>query len=260
MEYGIKLNYSDLKNINALGEKLKKYDWVYFGSEFCENLLDLYSDADNILKKFKNKKICFLTPIITDRYADKLLYIIKKIFYTNNRKIEVTANDFGTINILTGRFPEVKINIGRHLSKHFFSFKKDAVKFHTEFSIYAAKYFKELGIKRYEISGYNKIPKTNFHKAKKIDFNITMFYPYTLLSTTRTCLIGLNDIKPEETIEKIKCNKECLCCDYVVKTEKIKEELIVSQNSTFVKAEFDRNIEKGLSKIKVDRIVFSVSP
>ncbi|MGC8727660.1 MAG: hypothetical protein ACP5SD_00185 [Elusimicrobiales bacterium] len=259
MEYGIKLNYFDLRNREILGEKIKKYDWIYLGSEFCENLLDLYSNADKILKKFENKKICFLTPIITDKYADKLSRIIWKMV-DNNKKIEISANDFGTINILTRRFPQVKINIGRHLSKHFFSFKKDAVKFHTDFSIYAAKYFEELGIKRYEISGYNKIPKTNFHKAKKIDFNITMFYPYTLLSTTRTCLIGLEDIKPEETIERIKCNKECLCCDYAVKTEKIKEELIVSQNSTFVKVEFDKNMEKALSKIKVDRIVFAVSP
>lgn len=260
IEKGIKIKFRDFKDIKLLVEKTRRYQWIYTGSEFCENLIDIYVNIDKVLNIFKDKKICFLTPVITDKYMDKLLKTVEKIYLSSDKGFEVSVNDFGTLNALKTNFPDIKMNIGRHLAKHFFYFKKNAIKFHTEFSIIAAKDFEIAGINRYDISSYADIPKNNFYKAKKLNFKLTMFYPYVLLSTTRTCLTGIKDIKPEEDIEKIKCKRECLYCDYLVKSDKIEEELVISENSTFIKSDFKNSFLSKFSKINVDRFVYCPSP
>ncbi|MEF3280863.1 MAG: hypothetical protein K6357_07865 [Elusimicrobiota bacterium] len=263
IEKGIKIGYTDLRDIKGTVRKIKKYNWVYIGGEFCENLLDLYLNSYKALSFFNGKKICFLTPIITEKNIPKLLKVLQNILsVVPLDKFEVSVNDFGALNIIKKTFPNLIVNIGRHLAKHFFSFQKNAIKFHTEFSVIAGISMNEIGIERYELSYFNLIPKNNFLEAKKkkVRFKFSMFYPYVLLSTTRTCLIGSKDIPPEQTIDEIRCLKECLFCDYFVKTYKIKEEMTVCENSTFIKLDYNEKLATRFSSLGVDRLIFCPRP
>lgn len=259
---GIKINFNDLKNYNKLAKIIKNYDYIYFGSEFCENLLDLYQSI-KVLKFLNNfdKKICFLTPIITDKTISKFKELLNKLNNLENF-YEITVNDFGTLNIVFKEFKNrFKINIGRHLSKHFFLYDKNKTSLRTTFSAEAVKFmYEKFNINRYELS-YKKINYKYFdtfdYYFKK--FKITFYYPYFLLSTTRTCMIGIKDIKPEEDVKEIICNKECLYSDYIVKSYKIKDNLIISQNSAFIKV-YEKNILNKIMNSKIDRLVFCGRP
>jgi hypothetical protein len=254
MEKAIKLN---VFNFNKLDESkiVKDYDFIYLGSEFCENLLDL--DCIKPIKKLNiwGKRICFLTPIVTDKgikLIDFLLKEISKIKFKN--RLEISVNDFGVLNLIyrkyKGRFT---INIGRHLSRNFFTIKKDMIEIST---VEGINFLNSLNIKRFEISNFSKMPSIDY-KRKKNKFKLTMFYPYTHVSTTRMCMLGMPDIRHEDSIDGINCNKECLICDYKVKNQKIKEELIVKGNSVFVR--YENNFIMDRVKLNVDRIVFSIN-
>lgn len=260
----IKLSFDDFRKTDRLKQTAKKYDFIYIGPELCENLIDLYESYSvlNFLNKLQ-KNICFLTPIITNKSILKIKNIIKILDKLDSFR-EITVNDFGTLNIIHKNFKNrFKINIGRHLSKHFFLYDKNKTSLRTTFSAEAVRFmYERFNINRYELS-YKKI---NFKYLDTFDyyfkeFKIAFYYPYFLLSTTRTCIIGLEDIRPEEDIKEIKCNKECLYSDYIAKSYKIKNNLVISQNSTFLKIK-EKNVLAKItnSSSKIDRIVFSRRP
>jgi hypothetical protein len=248
MEKAIKI---DIRNMDS--KKIDKYDCIYFGSEFCENLIPVYrNELERIFDS--GKKVCILTPIITDRGLVELNLLIKKLRRYDN--FEITVNDFGTLMLINEMGLKCKINVGRHLSKLFFTFRKNYININNKKSV---KFLADIGIDTFEISNFLFSDKDMwiYIGSSKVKFNI--YYPYVLLSTTRTCLTGLPDIGPEKSVKTVNCKNECLLCDYYVRTEKIKEKLVISDNSTFIKNSNNMIFKENFG-LDINRSVFCVRP
>lgn len=258
LENGIKLRHGFIK---IKGIDFKKYDYVYAGSEFCENLLEIYTDRINFLKKLDNK-ICFLTPPVTDKGINYLVKIFKKLKESFKKsQLEITVNDFGSINVVRDVFKkDVVVNIGRHLTKHFFSTDKTSLRVYSVDSI---RFINSLNIERFEISSFNTFPSDNLEclKKAKLRFVFSFFYPYVNLTMARNCLIGMHDNNPFSSIKTVMCSKECIYSDYFIDNKETGASFISSENSVFVEniSEVFLN-HKIFKKLKIDRAVYSPYP
>ncbi|MGC8728764.1 MAG: hypothetical protein ACP5SD_05795 [Elusimicrobiales bacterium] len=250
----IKLKHNHLKSFSF---DLKDYEFLYTGSEFCENLLEVYLDVIDILKNFDNK-ICFLTPPVSYKGIELCFKIFKWLKDNKkNEEIEITANDFGTINVAREVFgKKIKINFGRHITKHFFSTDKTSIRAN---SLDCLVFANKMNIERFEISSFDTVPSHNFDifKKNRVRFFFSVFYPYVNLTMSRNCLLGMPDNSPSSTIKNIPCSKECVSGDYCVTNNKTRTDLIASENSLFVKNTSDIFLSwKVFKSIRADRAVY----
>ncbi|MBP7796100.1 MAG: hypothetical protein KA059_04920 [Elusimicrobiales bacterium] len=248
MENAIKIDVRDIDK-----KKIALYDCIYFGTEFCENLIPVYEKKLDKVFSF-GKKICILTPIITDKGLKEL-----KSLFTNLKKyddFEITLNDFGALMLVKELDIRCRLNIGRHLSKLFFTIKKNHIEVNNPESL---KILNDIDINTFEVSNFLFSNKSISINLNNFDIKFNIYYPYVLLSTTRTCLIGLDDISLDHSVKSIICRNECIYSDYIVKTGKIKEDLIVSQNSTFIENKSTILFDKK-TLLNINRTVFCVRP
>lgn len=207
----------NIKNINV-----KKIDRIYFGDSFCQNLIPKKRVLLETYKTICDNDINFTlnTPYVTDDYLKEVLINIETI-YKHNETFEVVFNDWGVFYELKQRFPNLKLVLGRLLTKQrtdpnalkIITNKqeqiKDIVPKKVSKSLYEhfqgsaindkvfQKYLMGNNIKRVEIEYlvWNmKLQLPNNIKA-------SIYYPYAHITTTRNCGI-LN-------MTYTKCNKMC---------------------------------------------------
>lgn len=207
----------NIKNINV-----KKIDRIYFGDSFCQNLIPKKRVLLETYKTICDNDINFTlnTPYVTDDYLKEVLINIETI-YKHNETFEVVFNDWGVFYELKQRFPNLKLVLGRLLTKQrtdpnalkIITNKQEQIKDivpkkvskslyeHFQGSVINDKVFQKYlmgnNIKRVEIEYlvWNmKLQLPNNIKAG-------IYYPYAHITTTRNCGI-LN-------MTYTKCNKMC---------------------------------------------------
>ncbi|MGM5483865.1 MAG: hypothetical protein ACQER9_03030 [Nanobdellota archaeon] len=246
MEYGIKIN--DIKNLNA--ENLKKFKYIYFGSEFCERKLPSLDYCKKIISfsNNNNKIPVFLTPPMTDKYIEKANNLINNLV-KENPKLQITLNDFGLLNKLKNL--NINLNLGRLMIKmkkgpeiisanSIEKFKNNNLK-----NPLFRKYCKSNNLIRFEID--QPLQGLNLPDNE----NITLYLGNVLLSMTRYCLYpGIND---ENYFFRIKpCKKECMKLKLTKSTFYYKEKTHIIGNAEFLKTPFTIDSE---IKPKINRIV-----
>ena len=250
MERGIKISHSDFIKLIKYPDKYKKYNWLYLGSEFCDNLLDFYIKNLGIIKDLPNK-ICFLTPPLTDLKMPIFKKLILKLNNYENVK-EISINDLSILNFkdITSK----KLNIGRYLSKFFIKTHTNNINFNNTLQI-----LKEYSIERIELTFiFSKIKKLH-PKYSEINFFFTVYYPYFNLTTTMGCITEIEDIKATEDISLKKCNYNCINNAWEIKLKN--EKLIIEGNTIFKKyidnyKKIKNNIKKyNFYGLKTDRII-----
>ena len=83
-------------------ENIKKdIDRIYFGNEFCENLIPTISTLKKIYlsAKVQNKKFTFVTPFVTE-YGLKRLSEIFLWLKKRETECEIVVNDWGVLEYL----------------------------------------------------------------------------------------------------------------------------------------------------------------
>ncbi|MCX5785577.1 MAG: hypothetical protein NTX59_07800 [Elusimicrobia bacterium] len=271
LEHAIRLgtmSFSDLEETGALENALDRFSWFYLGGEFCENLLEETLCGDIVRFQKKGKKVCLLTPPLSEKGVFKLkkifsvLRALEKSGKADFSRLELSINDFAALELARACKIAVKISAGRI----FYENVVDQSKKHVGvISRQALDLFSSLGIKRYEVSVAGRDLSSNFNSRiyglGKLDFNLTFYYPYFNMTTTRACLVGMQDIRPHQSIEGINCLRECRACTFEVAHPWIKEKLLIRGNTVFI--EFPGRFyssEKELEKIRVDRLVYCPFP
>ena len=221
-----------------MNEVKKDADRIYFGNEFCENLIpDL-----RVLKKWylfsrkEKKDFSFVTPFVTNRGLKKLKELFG--FLDSRNGVEVIFNDWGVfyflkhhfknlipvlgrlltkqrrdpriLSVLLNKQKKITCFIGNNKTKHIFSCKKappPTLFEHFQSSIINVPVFQKFlinnGIKRVEID--NMIWKMKINIPAEI--GVSVYFPYGYISTTRRCwelTLGYNPCKKE-------CKKYFLC-------------------------------------------------
>lgn len=89
---------------------------IYYGSEFCQNLIPSIDEIKNVITECKkrNLKFTFLTPSVNDEGLSYLKTIIEHI---KNESIEITINDIGVFQMIKIHYPFININYGRIMDK-----------------------------------------------------------------------------------------------------------------------------------------------
>jgi len=252
MEKGIRINHRDFISLKNKPDKYKNYEWLYIGTEFCDNLLEFYLKNIDTIKNIPNK-ICFLTPPLTDFKIPLIKKLLLKLNDYKNVE-EISVNDLSILRMknIVGK----KINIGRYLSKLFIRSYEDIILFNN-----STQMLKNYNIERIEMTYvFNKIKTYHIEKFSEINFLYTVYYPYFNITTTMGCITGIDNIGKLEDISHKKCNFDCIDNTWKINLAN-KEELIINGNTVFKK--YENNYKKIKEKIekynsygfKADRIV-----
>lgn len=259
-----------LKKSGGLEAALKGFERFYVGPEFCENLLDAGLCAEAAWLQKRGKKVCLLTPLLSEKGAARLEAVFRKLLKLAGRGeldpagLEVTVNDFGAVELAKRNRLPFALNAGRLLHDNVFDDTgKDDITVHNGLAL---DFFRGLGIRRFELSTLGVRPAVNFARGDIFGFDrrafrLTLHYPYLNLTSTRTCPVGMRDTPPMEAARGVDCARECLVSSFELAHPSIREKLLVRGNTVFL--DFPQKFyasEKDLARMNVDRLVYSPFP
>ena len=100
MERTISLTPSELQLLTA--ERLKGYDAVYLGGEFCENKLPSPADYKKLAAIFPGRVVT-VTSIMSDRGLGRAADLLKK-HLGRQKTFEIVVNDWGLLRLLRDKY------------------------------------------------------------------------------------------------------------------------------------------------------------
>ena len=257
-----------------------KYQRIYWGVEFCQNLIPNLAATKMALRLAEENGLHFtlITPFVTDTGLKRLIEIFTW-FKGHKLKPEIVVNDWGLAWYLHNEFGGYfELSLGRLLArqnrnplmKKFFqkhppsAFRDKSGKISLIFyrgpgqscqqeasSSYVAvaslqKFMVKLGIKRIELNNTFQGLNLAGIRLKK-----TVYTPYVNISTTRFCPM---ESKLQKTYRIDVCKRECQNYYYILRNKIIGPVAIYKRGSTiFYKNPLD--MEKA-QEIGVDRVVF----
>lgn len=109
-------------------KKIKeKYNIIYLGSEFCQNLIPSEQEVKKVVD-IGFKKVVLFIPFLTEERFNQYKNLISKLAKNYEKKIEISTSDIGIIYFLNKRFPKIPKNISRPLSIEFVRMKDEILK------------------------------------------------------------------------------------------------------------------------------------
>ncbi|MHA1651052.1 MAG: hypothetical protein ACTSYB_12725 [Candidatus Helarchaeota archaeon] len=235
-----------ITNLQDLEYFTESYSRIYFGTEFCQNLIPHQKELELVLKFVENHSISFslVTPYVTDKGLQKLIplfsYISDKIGSS-----EVIFNDWGVFNVIKHQFPQLKPVLGRLLTK----IKRDPriIYLREKISSNTWNYFRTTNL---NIPWYREFLKNNGIERIDLDnplqginlnfpdFHKSLYFPYGHITTTRLCLTANCD-QPEDwdRIGIFPCHRECQHYTFYLQNNVMPVKLIRKGNTIFYQNE-----------------------
>ena len=259
--------------------KKGEYQRIYWGIEFCQNLIPNLIDTEKILRFIKqnNLKLSLVTPFVTETGLIRLKEIFK---WCKQQKVkfEIVVNDWGVLECLytefhgffeialgrllvrqqrdpaikrvlekqpllavKGRDGRVNIIVHRPPTKKY----QEGIKASYVNSPSLQDFISKFGIERVELN--NLIQGLNL---EGIRFKKSLYTPFVNISTTRFC--------PMETrFQKICriniCSRECQRYYDILRNRSIPKIIYKRGNTTFYKNPVNT---RKIEKIGIDRLIF----
>lgn len=274
VETGLRLAESGsaaLLKTGSLESALGRFDWFYSGAEFCENLLEspAWYEEEAAFFLEKGAKVCLLTPPLSEKGLKRLRAVFGRLaaLAKKNKRaatdLEITVNDLGALELARETGLGLKLNAGRLLYDNVFFMNRSTL---TVLSGEAVKLFGGLGVERFEISTTGRKLLTNFSSARTSgfrprDISLSLYYPYLNLTSARTCVTGVPETGPEDSVTGIHCRRECAICSFEVKHPSVKEKLVVRGNTVFLRfPEKFYASRDSLLRRRVNRLVYCPFP
>ncbi len=262
--------------INRIKDFKKNIDRIYFGNEFCQNLIPTLATLKKwyFFTRVKNKEFTFVTPFVTNNGLKKLKNLL--VFLNSQKNIEVVFNDWGVFKFIKDNFKNLNPALGRLLTKQrrdprmakiFLGKQKVAELFspnkktktiylpkkaplslfeHYQGSVMNVpifqKYLLSKGINRVEID--NLVWEMNVNVNKKI--GISIYLPYEYIATTRMC--------GKLTLTYSACKKECKKYFLQLEDKSLPCPFYSIGNTLFYKSKIPSN--EYLEKLGIDRIIY----
>lgn len=271
------IHITSLKNLKYLQKG--GYQRIYWGIEFCQNLIPALKDTKKILEfvKKKNLKFTLVTPFVTEGGLKRLSEIF---VWFKKRKIscEIVVNDWGILEYLHSEFKGYfELSLGRLLVRqqrdpamkrvlekqlplaikgkdgkiriivHKIPDKRyrEGIRVSYVNSPSLAGFLSKFDIKRVELN--NLIQGVD---VKGIKFKKSIYTPFVNISTTRFCPM-------ESRFQKIYrinvCNKECQRYYDILRNRAIPKIIYKRGNTIFYKNPLNPTL---FPEYGVDRVVF----
>ncbi len=268
MEYALETEKFDNKLLD------KNISRIYFGDAFCQNLIP---NKNLLLETYKKvidagKKFTFNTPFLNDDNISKELKNIECLC-NYNKNFEIVVNDYGLFFEIRRVFPDIKLNLGRLLTKqktdpniikksNNISSKKDIKKSlsvtlsknkniykHFKASMINDKLYQQYLLKnnviRFEMEYLIWDMDLSFNKK----FKVSIYYPYAHITTTRNCGIA--------NMSYTKCNKACNDIKLEIKNPSSFFNYFLIRNAVYYNIENFMTKESVKKHNNIDRIVFN---
>lgn len=209
---------------------LNKINGIYYWSDNCEYLVPTVEELKTAMEKFREfnknfpphtvRSFTFVTPYVWDKMLERLDECLN---YLNDLKIknpvEVVVNDFGTLNLISKKYPNLKIVFGRLVHKllktplvdtYWYEVhpawdliknqsSQDIEKMKAEIIKWQMKFYasSELSLpvyqnflKKYDVSQVAidfMEKREDLFKNNYNDFWVDLYYPWSLVFTGRLC-------------------------------------------------------------------------
>ncbi|WP_288702959.1 hypothetical protein [uncultured Ruminococcus sp.] len=178
----------------------QKFDRIYFGNEFCDELLVSAEEAKTVYNYCCEGKMKFtlVTPYMSDGKLPRLESLLEELNRIHDDAIEVVCNDWGTCSLINEKYHNLKIVVGRLLDK----MSKDARFAQSDYeSMYDAKALEYLQCSNISTESYKKI-LDQLHvqsveidcppqgvKLGQVDMNVNLYAPFGFITTGRMCMM-----------------------------------------------------------------------
>jgi hypothetical protein len=277
------VHITNLKNLKYFQKD--KYHRIYWGAEFCQNLIPSLTDTEKILRFAKDNSLnlSFVSPFVTEQGLRRLNKMFGWLKKQRVRNLEVVVNDWGVLECLNREFKGCfEIALGRLLARQqrdpaikkvlekqppFAMRSKDGkirivmhklpdkqyqegVRQSYVNSPSAQEFLSKFGIKRVELN--NLIQGLNL---EGIRFKKSLYTPFVNISTSRFCPM---ETKFQKIYRINACKRECQKHYDILRKKAVPKVIYKRGSTTFYKNPIKTRILADLTRTgaNVDRIVF----
>ncbi len=257
-----------------------EYQRIYWGVEFCQNLIPNLADTEKILNfvKQNNLRVTLVTPFVTEQGLKRLKKIFSWLKKQNVKNLEIAVNDWGVLEYLHDGFNKYfELVLGRLLVRQQrdpaikkvlekqlpFAVKGKDGKINIIVHQPPAKKYRK-GIKASYINspllqdflskfGIRRVELNNLIQGLNLDgikFKKSLYTPYVNISTTRFCPM---ETKFQKIYRINVCRRECQRYYDILRSRAVPKIIYKRGNTTFYKnpVNIKKVVENG-----IDRIVF----
>lgn len=248
MEYAILISQAD--DLNLVD---KNFSRLYFGNEFCQELIPSLEDLERVLNSTIDLKLTLVTPYVTNEGLTRLISLLDRLSQ-EKRDVEVVFNDWGVFQILKKGYPTLQPIMGRLLNKMkrgpricnvLHSIKQEDLNYFKSSNLtlnILLNFLISNGIRRVEFDNLIQGFDLNFDGIE-----VSLYIPYVYVTTTRYCLVNACDIPHKKAVVGIfPCKKECQKYTFFLTHKVMPVTLIRKGNTLFFKNE---NVPKNINKI-----------
>ena len=247
-------------------ENLRYYDAhfsrLYYGNEFCDQLIPCLGDLDQTLDFVLENGLdfTFVTPYVTDKGLEKLRILLEELA-ERKPDSEVVFNDYGVLRVLSSQHNGLEPVMGRLLNRMkrgprllmvIDKLPQTTVEYFRSSNLTVpilCEFLNDNGVRRVELDNVLQGIDLTLDSLKA-----SLYVPFAYVATTRLCLANSCDIPGrEELIGIFPCRKECQRYTFLLKNPIMPVALIRKGNTIFFSNEV---VPEGLEERGIDRIVF----
>ena len=265
-----------------------KYHRLYFGNEFCQQLIPSPSELKKVLTYVQKENLSFslVTPYVTNEGLKKLEGLFD-LFRNARLADEIIVNDWGVLNLVNRRYPQMKPVLGRLLTKQkrgptlikllkregkkkLFEDPKNPEESYVivqkKLPLELDSYYKGSNaasvpvLHRFLISrGIERIELDNTAQGLALDLPLgnisaSVYFPYIYITTTFYCPSAGCGGKDKSFLKVKPCHRECQKYIFQLRHKSMPKVIYLKGNTQFYK---NRKLHiQAWAKAGVDRIVF----
>jgi hypothetical protein len=235
----------------------ENFSRLYFGNEFCQNLLPHRQELERVLDSVRSLDFTLVTPYVTDEGLDKLESLFDFLWQIRPGS-EVVFNDWGVLSILKERYSTFTPVMGRLLNK-----VKRGPRLATVLDRVPQEslaYFRSSNLsvplfRRFLLeNGVRRVEFDNVLQGMDFDFDgieLSVYMPFVYVTTTRACLVNACDQPLQrELVGVFPCLRECQKYTFYLTSKVMPVPLVRKGNTLFFK-----NEELPQDLKQVDRLV-----
>jgi hypothetical protein len=251
-----------ISKINDLKYVTQEYSRLYFGIEFCQNLLPSKEEIGQILRFIFEKRIdfTFVTPYLTNEGMEKIKGLLSCVIDAQ-AEAEIVINDWGLLEWINQEYPGLNLALGRLLTKQkrgprilkLIGIVPDTMIQHFRKSNVDASaaidFLIERQIKRVELDNLLQGISRPPHSLKG-----SLYIPFAYITTTRLCLLSSCENESDKYLRMVSaCNRECQRYTFKLTHKNMPVDLLLKGNTQFFRNE---RLPDNLDDLNIDRIVY----
>lgn len=222
------------------------YTRLYFGNEFCEQLIPSRADLRRVLDFVMQEGLDFtlVSPYVTNKGLEKLEVLFEELAQ-NKPDSEVVFNDYGVLRVLNRRYAGLEPVMGRLLNRMkrgprlmtvIDKLPRTTVEYFRGSNLTVpdmVEFLGEYSVRRVELD--NVLQGIGFQLE---GLEASLYVPFSYVTTTRLCLANACDNpEKEEMIGIFPCKRECQQYTFYLRNEVMPVVLIRKGNTIFFENE-----------------------